>query len=94
MITVPMTVSISNQNIDMTITQNNINVPVGIGAKYVVDEAKSYEGPYNVTPKPFNSIILETNGLLMNDDVTIQKIPYYDTSNLYGTTIFIAEDNN
>lgn len=54
-----------------------------------------YSGPYEVTPKAWNDQTLETEGLLMTDDVTVFKVPYYETSNVFdGKTIFIAEDTN
>ena len=54
-----------------------------------------YGGPYEVTPKAWDAQVLATNGKLMTDDVTVFKIPYYETSNVFdGLTVFIAEDIN
>lgn len=54
-----------------------------------------YEGDYTVTPRPFDSVILETRDKTMTDDVTVLKVPYYETSNIYdGKTVYIAEDIN
>lgn len=54
-----------------------------------------YGGPYEVTPKAWDAQVLETEGKLMSDDVTVFRVPYYETSNLYnGLTVFIAEDIN
>lgn len=50
----------------------------------------SYEGEYIVTPQPFNDEILETAGFRMAEDVTVLKIPYYQTSNETGYTIYIG----
>lgn len=50
----------------------------------------SYQGEYIVTPKPFTNKVLETNGFRMTDDVTVLKIPYYQTSNESGYTIYIG----
>ena len=53
-----------------------------------------YGGPYEVTPRLYAQV-LATNGKLMTDDVTVFKIPYYETSNVFdGLTVFIAEDIN
>ena len=54
----------------------------------------TYTGAYEVTPLAHSAVVLETEGLKMTDDVTVFKIPYYDTSNPYGTTVYIAEDIN
>lgn len=52
-----------------------------------------YGGPYEVTPKAWNDQILATEGLLMTDDVTVFKVPYYETVNLFdGKTAYIAEE--
>ncbi len=54
-----------------------------------------YAGPYEVTPRAYVDQVLETDGLLMTDDVTVFKVPYYETSNIFdGLTVFIAEDSN
>lgn len=52
-----------------------------------------YGGPYEVTPKAWEEQILETDGKLMSDDVTVFRVPYYETSNLFdGKTAYIAEE--
>lgn len=51
-----------------------------------------YEGEYTITPKAWEPEVLHTNGLKMLGDVVIQKIPYWETSNLSdGYTVYIAE---
>ena len=50
----------------------------------------NYQEEYIVTPKPFNDEILQTNGFKMTDDVTVLKIPYYQTSNEAGYTVYIG----
>lgn len=52
-----------------------------------------YGGPYEVTPKAWEEQILQTDGKLMSDDVTVFRVPYYETSNLFdGKTAYIAEE--
>lgn len=81
-ITIPMTVSTSRQVI-----------PMSIGAAYMAANVHEYEGPYEITPKAWDNQILETEGLLMTDDVTVFKVPYYETVNLFdGKTVYIAEE--
>lgn len=52
-----------------------------------------YDGDYEVTPRSFEQY-LDTNDKYMRDDVTIKQIPYYETSNDFGTTCYIAGDIN
>lgn len=60
-------------------------IRIGKGAS-----APPYEGEYTITPAPFESQTLETNNKLMHDDVTVLAIPYYETSNVSGITIYIG----
>ena len=49
-----------------------------------------YSGPYEVTPT-MERQVLETKQRTLLDDVTVKKIPIYETSNLSGgTTVYIA----
>lgn len=52
-----------------------------------------YSGAYEVTPKAWDEQVLQTNGKLMADDVTVFRVPYYETINLFdGKTAYIAEE--
>lgn len=51
-----------------------------------------YTGPYVVTPKPHDEVVLETNGKRMTGDVTVLEIPYWETSNTSGLTVYIGGD--
>ena len=60
-----------------------------------VRPAEEYTGDYEVTPKAHNRTVLPTEGKIMMGDVTVLKVPYYETSNIHdGLTVFIAEDLN
>ena len=50
----------------------------------------AYEGPYEVTPRAHNETILETRNKLMADNVTVLEIPYWETTNPDGKTVYIA----
>lgn len=79
-----------------------LNAYGGDGARFRVDGLVQvisggdvYEGPYEVTPKAHNEVVLDTMGKVMEGDVTVLKVPYYETSNLFdGKTVYIAEDTN
>ena len=43
-----------------------------------------YEGEYVVTPQTDNAVVLATEGTRMIDDVTVLKVPYYETTNESG----------
>lgn len=59
--------------------------------EYIVrDEYTYYSGPYIVAPKSIEQR-LETNGLVMRDNVIVKKIYSASVSNEYGTTFIIGE---
>ncbi len=51
-----------------------------------------YMGGYTVIPKANEPTVLETKGKRMTDDVTVTKIPYYETANPLGDTVYIAAE--
>ena len=53
----------------------------------------TYEGITNVTPKPYEAQILQTKDKRVLEDITVEKIPYFETSNDTGTTVFIGRND-
>lgn len=51
-----------------------------------------YRGEYTVKPLPFEQTVLDTDGKLMRDDVTVLEIPFYQTSNPSGGYTAIIGD--
>lgn len=49
----------------------------------------TYEGSYEVIPTP-EGLTLETRDKVMEADLAIKPIPYYETSNPYGQTVYIG----
>lgn len=81
-----LTVS-GNKNIDMRIPKRGSINPQP-GNAVIIDHAE-YTGDYLVIPDDFQHV-LETNDKLMKGDVIVEKIPYYETSNISGTTVYIG----
>lgn len=50
-----------------------------------------YDGTYEVTPLAHDAVVLPTRHKQMRDNVTVFKVPYYETTNVSGTTVYIAE---
>lgn len=77
-----------------------LNAWGGDGARFRVDGLVQvitggdvYEGPYEVTPRAHNEVVLQTMNKTMEGDVTVRRVPYYETSNLFdGKTAYIAEE--
>lgn len=55
-------------------------------------DADIYDGEYIVSPSAHHETILETTNKLMEDDVVVLQIPYYETSNVSGYTVYIADN--
>lgn len=62
-------------------------------AKVVYIGGEPYVGEYDIIPQTDGAVILPTNGKLMADNVTVKKIPYYETENTSGgMTVYIGSD--
>ena len=54
--------------------------------------ADTYEGPYLVTPVAFDDQTLQTENKLCTENIVVEKVPLWETSNLSGGyTVYIAE---
>lgn len=73
---------------------NDGTIDLGLSETIAVrgDPIAPYQGDYIITPKAFEEQIMPTNGLLMLDDVTVKRVPYYETTNPMGQTVYIASE--
>lgn len=95
MITIPMAIETDIIEVNMSIGVDQEDVGMSIGAEYSMIQGDAYEGSYEVTPKAWEEQTLPTRNKLMENDVTVFRVPYYETSNVHdGLTVFIAEDIN
>lgn len=49
-----------------------------------------YEGETVITPKVHESTTLDTSRKVVMDDIVIEEIPYYETSNVKGITFIVG----
>lgn len=54
-------------------------------------DVPQYEGEYVITPLAADNVVLETKDKMCSDDITVLKIPTYQTHNESGITFYIAE---
>ena len=80
--------------IPMTLESNvtTIGVSVGDAINVQILPSATYDGDYVVIPKAYDDQILETKNLLMKDDVTVKRVPYFETTNPDGRTVYIASE--
>lgn len=63
------------------------------GGMAVWRDLPKYSGEYSVTPSADSAQTLETAQKYLADNVTVEKIPYYEMDNASGgTTIYIGSD--
>jgi hypothetical protein len=63
-----------------------------VGAKTINIGGKPYDGSYIVTPKVHEQK-LETKGAVMNEDVTVRAIPFFNVENQGGgSTAYIGSE--
>lgn len=79
----------SKINIIGAISLNNVlkgTLTIGGSGSY-----QEYSGSYEIIPKP-TAQTLKTTNKLMRQDVEIMSIPYFETSNVYGNTVYIGSE--
>ena len=54
-------------------------------------KAVYFDGPYEITPM-VDAQRFATSGKTMLNDLTVREVPYYETSNIYGNTVYIASE--
>lgn len=88
--TIPMRVDISPA-LNFSI-QSPHAINFGLDTAIVTGSGTPYTGDYIVTPKAHAQTVLPTKRKLMTDDITVLEIPYWETTNPNGKTVYIAEE--
>ena len=68
--------------IDIKLENDIIEIPI-------YDE-EIYDGEYDITPLAFQEQELETKDKLLEKNIKVKEIPFFETSNLYGDTVYIG----
>ena len=59
------------------------------------EEHESYDGEYRVTPKAFQSQMLDTENKVLDRNIVVTEVPYYETGNAAnGVTSYIAKEGD
>lgn len=70
------------------INQISGNITYGVGTG---ETTSIYEGQYDILPLAFEKTVLLTKNKRLTENLIIEEIPYYETTNLSGgTTVYIA----
>lgn len=70
---------------------NDVSVEADVYLHVKIGNYDDYVGAYEVTPLAATEQVLDTSNKHMTDDVTVYKVPYFETTNEHGTTVYIAE---
>ena len=58
-----------------------------------IQDVETYDGNYTVTPSTTSDQVLQTANLMMEDDVTVKEIPFFEVGNIAGgNTVYIGSD--
>lgn len=68
--------------LDVTLENDVIEVPVY--------DHEIYKGEHDITPLAFQEQELETKDKLLEKNIKVKEIPFFETSNLYGDTVYIG----
>lgn len=87
---IPASIVEANVSFPAGVEELNYQIPVGIDSRIVVNN-DYYTGNYTVEPSANQDIVLPTAHKVMREDVTVVRIPVWETSNVSGgTTFYIA----
>ena len=77
----------------LNLDAGNQDFNISFGDYIKVDkDTEAYMGEYEITPKPYVSQTLNTANKMMLDDILVFQIPYFETSNTNGTTVYIGNE--
>ena len=86
------TVVIIPQCVDAEAEASDLSVSTGLPIVREFIGGEPYSGEYVVIPKAEDAVVLPTTNKILYDDVTVTKVPYFETSNTSGTTVYIASE--
>lgn len=86
----PIKLKIADEDIVSLKVQKETPIKLKVSEGGNSGEYPSYRGPFVVTPLPYDDITLNTSQKLVPENITVLKIPHWETSNLKGKTFIIG----
>lgn len=92
-ITATLTVDVSKRVFMMACEQSTHTYTLSCDTvvNATIYDVPKYDGSYTVTPFAYSSVVLDTEGKMCEEDITVLKVPTRETHNEYGETFYIAE---
>lgn len=69
---------------------NTLNGEYGVYQEVVRGDI--YEGATEVIPRAYDDVILQTRNKVVTENITVFKVPTYETHNPTGITFYIAQE--
>ena len=88
-IRVDVEVAESVQQFNLEVAENTFQYDLDVDMRIVASSVADYDGSYVIIPK-VESQTMPTENKRMAHDVLVREIPYYEVSNVSGTTVYIA----
>ena len=88
-----VTVDLAEDIYEVTVDDSGgIEADLGTVISITQVEGEPYEGEYTITPLARLDQVLPTGGKTLDLDMTVLKIPYFETSNIQGDTVYIGSE--
>lgn len=91
MIALDLELSLEEEEYALQLDSDEFELSTDLSVEVKRIEGEKYTGDYTVTPKTHPQT-LETAQKVLTADITVEAVPYYETSNLYGDTVYIASE--
>ena len=78
---IPMKVTMTEEAVHLNVSTDEVTF--GMTTETMIGDYERYDGDYVVTPSGEEQI-LDTDRKIMRRDVTVEAIPYYETTNESG----------
>ena len=89
-----MDLNVTQEKIVTDVTIKNLSSVVDLKLDQIGLDITRYKGEYDVTPT-VDGFVLPTAKKVMEKDVNIRAIPFYEVSNQFdGETVYIAKELN
>ena len=87
----PVTLAQRDETYSVSMSKDR-EIAIGMEESIQIIHADTYQGDYVVIPKADEETILETRDKTLTDNVTVTKVPFFETHSDTGTTVFIASE--
>lgn len=78
--------------LELELQEDTLDVELETDTVVITDYKNKYEGEYNITPLAFQQQELETKDKYLEENVIVKEVPFFEVSNVEGTTVYIGSE--